>query len=282
MKNRLKLFFGLLIIFAIFIWAGAFSTASVADTNLHIYFLNVGQGDSEYIKTPSGNDILIDGGPDDTVLSELGKVMNLGDRKIDLVILTHPHADHLTGLISVINRYEIGEIWETGVEYSSGTYDTWKNSIKEKGIKSELVDENYQKIFDGVKIKVLYPLSNLKNQTIDNLNNSSIISELDYNQFSALFLGDAEISAQAQILKKIKPMTVMKIAHHGSQNALNKDLMQIVRPSLVIIQVGSKNTYGHPSSNVILYLKSLAAQIYRTDEDGTIEIISNGETYWKR
>ena len=207
--------------------------------------------------------------------------MDFGDRKIDLVILTHPHADHLTGLISVLNRFEIGGVWETGVEYSSGAYDTWKNLIKEKGIKNEFVDINYQKTFDNVKIKVLSPLSNLKNKRIDNLNNSSVILELDYNQFSALFLGDAEISAQAEILKSISLTNIIKIGHHGSKNALNEDLLKIARPSIAVIEVGAENSYGHPASNTISFLKSLAVQIYRTDQNGTIEIISNGGTYWK-
>lgn len=280
MKNRLQLFFGFLVVAAIIIWSGAFSTASTTDTNLHIYFLNVGQGDAEYIKTPNGQDILIDGGPDSSVLGELGKVMSLGDRKIDLVILTHPHADHLTGLIDVLNRFEIGEVWETGVEYPSSVYDTWKLSIKEKGIKDSFVSANTEMQFSEVKILVLYPLSSIKNQTIDNVNNASIISELDYNKFSALFLGDAEIPSQAQILKSVKPMQVVKIAHHGSQNGINEDLMKIVRPAVAVIEVGAKNTYGHPAPATISFLKSIAAQIYRTDQNGTIDISSDGVNWW--
>lgn len=279
-KKNLQLFFGFLVIIAFFVWINAFSSATPADTNLHIYFLNVGQGDSEYIKMPNGQDVLIDGGPDSSVLGELGKVMTLGDRKIDLVVLTHPHADHLTGLIDVINRFEIGEVWETGVEYPSSTYDTWKNLVKEKGISDKFVSANTEKQFGDVKIFVLYPLSPIKNQTIDNLNNASIISELDYNKFSALFLGDAEISAQAQILKSVKPMQVVKIAHHGSQNGLNEDLMKIVRPAIAVIEVGAKNTYGHPAASTISFLKSLATQIYRTDQNGTIDVNSDGNDYW--
>lgn len=267
-------------ILAFFIWVWVFSAASPADVNLHIYFLNVGQGDSEYIKFPNGQDMLIDGGPDNSVLGELGRVMNLGDRKIDLVILTHPHADHLTGLIEVINRFEIGEVWETGVEYSSATYDDWKLKIKEKGIADKFVVAGTEKQFGEAKFFVLYPLSSFKNQTIDNLNNTSIISELDYNKFSALFLGDAEISAQAQILKSIKPMQVVKTAHHGSQNGLNEDLMKIVRPAVAVIEVGAKNTYGHPAASTISFLKSLATQIYRTDQNGTVDISSDGENWW--
>jgi len=280
MKNRLQLFFGFLIIAAIIVWSGVFSSASTTDTNLQIYFLNVGQGDSEYIKMPNGQDILIDGGPDSSVLGELGRVMNFGDRHIDLVILTHPHADHLTGLIEVVNRYEIGEVWQTGVEYPSSVYDAWKNLLQEKGIEDKFVSAGAEKQLDEVKLFVLYPLSNLKNQTIDNLNNSSIISELSYNKFSALFLGDAETQSQTQILNKVKPVTVVKISHHGSQNGLNENFFEILRPAIAVIEVGAKNTFGHPSSSTITFLRSLAAQIYRTDQNGTIKISSNGMDWW--
>lgn len=281
-RKNLQLFFGLLIIIAFFVWVNAFSTASTADNNLHIYFLNIGQGDSAYIKTPSGQDILIDGGPDDSVLAELGRVMALGDRRIDLVVLTHPHADHLTGLISVLNRFEIGEVWETGVGYSSATYDTWKNLVKEKGISQNFVDINSQKQFGAVNFLVLSPLSNLKNQNMDNLNNASIINRLEYNKFSALFLADAEISTQTQILQSVKPATVVKIGHHGSQNALNEDLMRIARPAIAVISVGLNNKFGHPSPGTISFLKSLATQIYQTSQNGTINIISDGQNWWVR
>jgi len=278
MQHRLKLFFGFLIIVAVVVWAGAFSSYRADTTkDLRVYFLNVGQGDAEYIKLPNGADILIDGGPDNSVLTELGRVMDPGDRKIDLVVLTHPHADHLTGLISVVNRFEIGEVWETGVEYSSATYDEWKKIISDKKIADRFVAAGDEKWFGVAKFFVLSPLSSLKNQTIDNLNNASIISELDYNQFSVLFLGDAE-SSQTQILSKIKHVNVIKIGHHGSTNASNEDLLKIAKPNIAVIEVG-KNNYGHPAPSVIAFLKSIAAQIYRTDQNGTVEISSDGVSW---
>jgi len=277
MRNNIKLFFGFLVVLAIIVWTGALNTSQAESIRgLKVYFLNVGQGDSEYIKTPNGSDILIDGGPDASVLTELGRVMDFGDRRIDLIVLTHPHADHLTGLIEVINRYEIGEVWETGVEYPSGIYDEWKKIISDKKIADKKVVQNDEKWFGSVKFFVLGPLSNLENKKIDNLNNASIISELDFNKFSALFLGDAENPVQTQILKSLKPMTVVKIGHHGSKNALNEDLLKILRPAIAVIEVGAKNTYGHPAPSTISFLESLAVKIYRTDQNGTVEIDSDG------
>lgn len=278
-NNRLQLFFGALFISAIIVWVAFFtSVRGDADNNLKIYFLNVGQGDAEYIKMPSGEDILIDGGPDDKVLNELGKVMDFGDRKIDLVILTHPHADHLTGLVDVINRYEIGEVWDSGVEYPSATYDRFKNDVKTKNIPEKFVVAGDEKNYENgnIKFQVLYPLSSEKNKTIDNLNNATVVTSLENNKFSALFMGDLEKSVP---LKLNKNYTVLKVAHHGSENGLSEDLLKVIRPAIAVIEVGQNNKFGHPTKTVIDLLKNYAVQIYRTDQNGTVVISSDGVNY---
>ena len=280
MLNRTKLFFGILIITAVVVLVAV--SRGTADTkNLdRVYFLNVGQGDSEYIKLRDGQDILIDGGPDQKVLEELGRVMDFNDRRIDLVVLTHPHADHLTGLIEVANRFEIGQVWESGVVYPSSVYIKWQDLLKEKNIPSDYVAFGTEKSFNNnmAKFKVIYPLSNEKNLTIDNLNDSSVITELDDGKFSALFLGDAEVTTQAKFLDKLKKITVLKVGHHGSKNGTLEDLLKITRPDIAVIEVG-KNSYGHPAASVLSLLKQYAVQIYRTDQNGTVEISTDGSTY---
>ena len=277
-KGRLKLFFGALTLVSIFLLVFFFSKPQ-ASGNLKVYFLNVGQGDAEYIKTPGGKDILIDGGPDTSVLNELGKVMDFGDREINLVILTHPHADHLTGLLEVLKRYKIDEVWETGVEYPSATYESWKKEISTQNIPDKFVKAGDEKEFNEVKILVLYPLSPISNQTIDNLNNASIVNRLDYKKFSVLFSGDAEKDVQTKLLDKNIFATVLKVAHHGSANGLTEDFLKVVRPAVAVIEVGQKNTYGHPAPSTISLLKKYAVRVYRTDQNGTIEISSDGEGY---
>jgi competence protein ComEC len=282
MTERVKLFLGTLLVIAVGIGIAVFSK-STADTSgqLKVYFLDVGQGDSEYIKTPAGADILIDGGPDNKVLSELGKVMSFGDNRIDLVVLTHPHADHITGLVDVISRYQIGEIWESGAAYPSTIYDAWKSQIKNKNITDEFPIAGREKDFDSgqIKFKVLYPLSSEKNKTIDNLNNASVVMELDFNKFSTLFTGDLEVTAQPQIYQKLHTVTVLKVDHHGSSTGTNDNWLKILRPAIAVISVGAKNTYGHPAASTIALLKAYAAQIYRTDQNGTLEISSDGISY---
>lgn len=279
-KYRLQLFFSFLIIVTTVIWAGYFNENS-ADQNkdLKVYFLDVGQGDSEYIKIPGGYDILIDGGPDNKVLNELGKVMEINDHEINLIVLTHPHADHITGLIDILDRYKVDEIWESGVDYPSAIYDAFKSKIKEKNISDIDVIAEEQKNINNVQFKVIYPLSSLQNKTINNINNSSVITKLNYNKFNALFLGDAEKDTQKQILNKLSTTTVVKVAHHGSINGLFEDLYKITRPAIAIISVGVKNTYGHPAPSTIKLLQQYAIRIYRTDQNSTIEIDSDGVNY---
>jgi competence protein ComEC len=282
MAEKTKLFLGTLLVIAVGVAIAVFSK-STADTSkqLKVYFLDVGQGDSEYIKTPDGADILIDGGPDDRVLSDLGKVMSFGDREINLVVLTHPHADHVTGLVDVLQRYKVDEIWESGAEYPSTIYDAWKTQIKNQNITDKFPIAGQEQDFDGsqIKFKVLYPLSSEKNKTIDNVNNASVVTELDFNKFSALFTGDLEITAQPQIYNELHAVTVLKVDHHGSNTGTNDKWLEILRPAVAVIEVGAKNTYGHPAPSTISLLKSYAVQIYRTDQNGTVEIDSDGTSY---
>ena len=256
---------------------------AATDNNLKVYFLDVGQGDASYIKTPTGEDILIDGGPDSSILNELGKVMPFSDREINLVILSHPHTDHLTGLLDVLTRYKIDEVWETGVEYPSATYDSWRAAVKSKQIPDTIVKAGDEKSFGDTKIKILSPLSPIENKTLDNLNNASIVSRLDYNKFSVLYTGDAEKEVQTKLLANPETelfATVLKVAHHGSSNGLAQDFLNAVRPAIAVISVGYDNKFSHPHTQTLNLLKGGAVRIYRTDQNGTIEISSNGENYW--
>lgn len=259
-----------------------YARPQAASNNLRVNFLDVGQGDASYIKTPTSEDILIDGGPDNSVLNELDKVMSFGDREIDLVILTHPHADHVAGLFEVLKRYKIDEVWETGVEYPSATYDEWKKLISQKQIPDQKVKAGDEKEFGQAKITVLYPLSSSEGKTIDNINNASVVNRLEYGNFSVLFLGDAEVEVQRKIAPDMKLATVLKTGHHGSRNGTTEEMLAIVRPAIAIISAGAKNTYGHPHAETLNLLKSYAIRIFRTDQNGTIEVSSDGDGYWTR
>lgn len=277
---------GFLFIAAILVWSAV--AQSPKDQNLHLYFLNVGQGDSAYILTPSGQDILIDGGPDGVVLSELSKVMPFYDRQIDFVILSHPHADHLVGLIEVLKNYEVGEIIATDAIHTSPEYFEWLKIIKEKKVAYKLSFEQKELNVGQVNIDFLYPDRSLKDAKIDNLNNTSLVVRLSYGSFSTLFPGDAEEEEQTKLIthnsiRQLADKTaILKVPHHGSKDGLSPAFLAAVSPEVAVISVGRDNKYGHPAEITLQKLEKANVKIYRTDQDGRIEIASDGKKWWRK
>lgn len=252
------------------------------DRKLHIYFFDVGQGDSELIQKGDWQ-ILIDGGPDNLITTRLSEVMPIEDRKIEEIIITHPHADHIAGLNEVLNRYEVGKIVLTNVDYESNTYKNLLKIIEEKNISTyepKINDREY--VFDQGKITYLWPGENLKNYQ-NNLNNTSIVFRFDYGNFSSLFTGDAEKETWKNIFSKnyllLKNISVIKIPHHGSKTGLNFEQIVEIKPTVAVISVDKNNKYKLPDSEVIDSLVSTGTKVYRTDEDKTIEISTNGKDF---
>jgi len=297
MTKITKIFFSLLITLAVFIWVAVVRSPSSIGCN--IYFFNVGQGDSALIE--KGNfQLLVDGGPDDKILSEIGKVMPLTDRKIEVVILTHPHADHLVGINQIIDRYEVGKIYSTGVIHTSNAYLEFLDKVKNKNISLEVPDVG-QKInpFDNSELKFLWPGKNYieKSAEDNNLNNTSLVSRFCYFDHCVLLPGDLEADGQEAMFSyysskqsevpaeksenessetlasnnNIFQSEILKVAHHGSTNGTNQKLLDIVKPKYAIISAGVDNKFGHPHSGTLDLLQKANIRYYRTDRDGTIE-----------
>ncbi len=285
MKNKTNfssfIFAGLLIV-VVLIWGQFFY--SRPSQNLNLYFLDVGQGDAIYIRTPTGEDALIDGGPDDSILQKLGEVMPPTDHEINLIILSHPHADHLKGLLEVLSRYKIDEILQTDVSYDSETFLTWQKIIAEKQIPNHLARAGVERNLGEVKILILYPNESFVGQKIDNLNNVSVVSKISYKNFSALLPGDLEKEGQTKLLQKDSNMSaqVFKIPHHGSDTAAYQLLIEAVSPKLAIISVGKDNKYGLPGQIIFEILKKLNTQVLQTSQNGTIKVESDGEKFWTK
>jgi len=280
-------FLGILIILLIAVWSAVFQKT---DSNLHLYFLNVGQGDSIYVRLGHNYDLLIDGGPDKSVLSELGEIMPFYDRKINLIILTHPHADHIRGLIEVLKRYQVNEVWLTDAVHNSPEYLEFLKTIKEKQIFTKIVKNGDKKILSPEKnkeqaiIKIFWPMQSYRNQDVDNLNNTSIVLRLIYGDFSALLTGDAETEAQIKILlnhkKEDLKSDILKVPHQGSRDAYYEKFVEAVSPKAVVISVGRNNKFGHPHQEVINSYQQKGIDIFRTDQNGRVEIISDSQKYW--
>jgi competence protein ComEC len=236
-----------------------------------VKFLDVGQGDAALITTPSNQRILIDGGPNDAVMARLDKTIPFYERRLDAVILTHPHSDHLNGLIKVLKTYEVKKIYMTGVLHTTPEYIEFLDEIKAKNLKAENVTAGKElELSDGIKLNFLYPYKNLVGQKVENLNNSSIVTRLVWNKSSFIFMGDLEAEAQTDLLKQNANVQseVIKIAHHGSKDSANKTFLEKVNPRIAVISVGKDNKFGHPSEQALDLLKSV--KVFRTDQDGNI------------
>lgn len=281
MKRWTKLILGVLLLGAIFVWAeiAQSPSADIADGNVHIFYLNVGQGDAELIQK-SDQQILIDGGPDDSVLSEIGKVMPASDRKIETVILSHPHADHISGLNLILDRYEIGQIYYSGVLYESSVYKEFLSKAKAKNIPIIIPKigqtENY---FTNGVLTFLWPGEKYENLAIKNLNNSSEVVKFCYFSHCALFTGDIETDEQVTMISYYVATSgsfqseVLKLPHHGSVNGTNQALLDLVKPKYAVIEVGANNNYGHPHAAVLDLLNKNNITYYRTDRDGAIQFL---------
>ncbi len=269
---------------------------SQSDNKLHIYFCDVGQGDAIYIRFPNNQDMLIDGGPNNKVLSCLSDHMPFYDREIDLVMLTHPQADHLNGLIYVIERYKVSYFVTSPVGNSTEGYSKLTELLKNKNIEVKNLYTGSEVNFGSVVFKSIWPekswvLANLISNNGNvlgvtskdpNLNDFSEMGILSYGSFDLLFTGDGDQRIQDDILKiynNQKDIEVMKVPHHGSKTGLLEEFLQAFKPEMAIISVGKNNRFGHPSDEIIQKLSKYVKTIKRTDVDGTIEVVSDGTTY---
>ena len=270
---------GTLVLIAVFLFVGGHS---LADGKLHVYFLDVGQGDAIFIQTPSGRQILIDGGPDNTVLQRLGEVMPFYDRSIDLVVLTHPDADHLAGLNEVLERYEVVEIMETGMACATSLCLEWEENKERQGGKIQTAFFGQEvETGDGARFLVLHPFEEVKDKKFSSTNNSGVVLKLIFGQQSILLTGDIEKQTESKLVAAGVDIDsdFLKVAHHGSKTSTTEDFLQAVSPLGAFIEVGAHNRYGHPTEEVLSRLESFGIKYYRTDTDGTIELVLDGENY---
>ena len=261
--------------------------ATMPDDNLHISFLDVGQGDAILIQ--KGNQqVLVDGGPSPQAISlELGKKLPFWDRTIDLVVLTHPSADHVTGLVEVLQRYKVKEVLYPDLDFKSDIYDEWLRLLKEKNIKCTIAQAGQQiDLGEGVIIEVLNPPEILLTDTSSDIDNNGMVLRLSIGEVSFLLTADIRQEAEFELINRRADLysTVLKVAHHGSDTSTCQEFLAVVNPQLAVISVGADNPFGHPRDEVLDRLEeNLGSEnIYRTDEHGTIEFITDGKRLWVR
>jgi competence protein ComEC len=241
-----------------------------------VVFFNVGQGDSAFIETRNGFQALIDGGPDSSVLDKLGQEMTFYDKTIDLVILTHPDSDHLTGLLDVLKRYEIKNILWTGVVEKTGEFDEWKELLKEEGANIIIAKAGEKIVFQEnplIYFLILYPFDNLEGQEVEEANDTSIVGQLVFEDKPFIFTGDVSSKIEKQLIERYGSQLdsdILKIAHHGSKYSSSPEFIETVSPETAIISVG-ENNWGHPTPETLQRLQNFGINVLITKEKGDIK-----------
>ncbi len=275
-RNHLILFLIFLAVFDFIVWKSIILNKPNSDTE--IYFLDVGQGDSELVILPGGIKVLIDAGPNSKVVNELESVLRPTDRYIDLLILSHSETDHFNGFIDVLKRYQIGAFIYNG---RAGTAQSWKELAK-------IVEENKIPVFvlaQGDKIKnqddffeILLPNADFLRSK--ELNDTSLAIKFVNNdrqaQINILFTGDIGEKNEKYLINNFDiKANILKVGHHGSKYSSSDYFLKAVNPKISVIEVG-KNSYGHPTKEVLDRLAAVGSQIFRTDQNGAVKLTISG------
>ena len=267
---------------ALLVVLASVAALQMPDGRLHVHFLDVGQGDAIFIECPNGQQILVDGGPSPSVLlSHLGRRMPFWDHSLDLVILTHPEVDHVGGLVDVLERYDVGLVMDSGQECSNATCQAWRSLIEEMEIPYRTVEAGQQlKVGEKLWLKVLHPPAHLMTSTASDINNNSAVLRLRYGRFSLLLAGDVQEEAEQLLLLSGQPLDslVLKVPHHGGETSLSVPFLEAVSPEWAVIPVGADNRFGHPDEVTLEKLEDIPT--YRTDQDGSIELVTDGANCW--
>ena len=263
----------------------SYTAATLPDDNLRVSFLDVGEGDAILVQKGS-QQVLIDGGPSPQAISlELGDKMPFWDRTIDLLVLTHPHHDHLAGLVEVLRRYRVGRVLYPALDCESPVYDEFLKLIEENGIERTMARAGQQiELGGGVIMRVLNPQATLLADTQSDVDNNGVVMRLSTGDASFLFAADIMREAEWELIRKRADLasTILKVAHHGSDTSTTPEFLAVVNPRIAVISAGADNKFGHPSDAVVSRLEQELGEknIYRTDKHGTVEFITDGERLW--
>ena len=278
-KKSYSLLVFVLILFVINIFLFNLDFKSSFGKGLTIAMLNVGQGDAIFIESPTGTQIMFDGGPARSVLGPLARVMSPFDKSIDAILITNPDADHISGFLDILKNYKVGKVFDSGTISDSKIYQNLKAEIKRQNIPEISAKKGMRlDIGGGATIDILFPDRDVSTW---GPNDGSLVARLSYRKTSLMLTGDATTKTEAIILKENSSAqlqsTILKVGHHGSRTSSSFLFVQAVDPTDAIISDGKDNKYGHPHNEILETLASFGAKIFRTDLLGTIIIKSDGE-----
>ncbi len=249
--------------------------------NLELYFLDVGQGDSQLVNLPSagapGVQVLIDGGPANSkILSELAEILPATDTYIDLIVISHPQLDHFGGLIDVLEKYGVGAFIGNGRKGETESYQVLIETLKEKQVPYIVLGEGDKIKYRDSIFLVLAP--NEQNLLSKEINDTSLILMLEQEGLRTLYTGDIGFSVEKQLVQKYDLQSqILKVPHHGSKFSSSREFLEKVKPQLAVIGVG-KNSYGHPTKEALQRLGEGGGRIFRTDNNGTVKVAVNNDS----
>ncbi|OXS68428.1 competence protein [Lysinibacillus sp. KCTC 33748] len=271
----------IVMLLCIFLLAGcteASNTKKVSVTAGHemrVHFIDVGQGDSIFIESPNGKTMLVDGGVKGAGQKVVSYLKELGVNKLDIVVATHPDADHIGGLIPVLNSIDIGQFYDSGKVHTSQTFEEMLTLIDTKNIPYNVPKTGDRITFDDdINVKVL----NANENATDN-NDASIVLKLAYGNVSFLLTADAGVALEKEMMQDDVNATILKAGHHGSNTSSSAEFIQKVHPEVAILSYGEGNKYGHPHAEVVERLQAIGSEIYATAEAGTVIVSTDGVNY---
>ncbi|MBQ1239235.1 MAG: MBL fold metallo-hydrolase [Ruminococcus sp.] len=250
------------------------SAAPNSESKLIVHFLDVGQGDSIFIELPNGKTMLVDAGENYHGQGIIDYVQTIGYHKLDYVVATHPHEDHIGSMPYIVRNFEIGSIYMPDVTANTATFESLLKAIKAKGLRVKNGRTGVHIIKDGeLTADIIAP----DKPDESNLNNSSIVLLLTFGNVSYLLTGDAE-TKELNAIRADMHATVLKAGHHGSKTSTTQTLLKKISPSVTVISCGKNNDYGHPHAEVLKMLKSVNSSVYRTDRDQTVIVATDGSS----
>lgn len=256
-------------------------TSVAEQSQLTVSFLDVGQGDAIFIETPEGIQVLIDGGPDGSVVRALASVMSATDRHIDVVIATHPDKDHIAGLVDVMERFTVGMLVVTENHGDTDVAERYYNEMVEKDIPL-LYARAGQRLALGASttLQIFSPADNPRQWES---NASSIVAQIIYGEASFLFTGDISVATEEFLVRQYGALLasdVLKLGHHGSRTSTSPLFANTIRPRYAVVSAGSDNAYGHPHPEPIATIEAAGATVVTTAEQGHVTFVTDGSTVW--
>ncbi|MCA9356627.1 MBL fold metallo-hydrolase [Candidatus Nomurabacteria bacterium] len=284
MERWLRIRLGVLValsVVGLLVWIPAGQASSSIGENLQVRFLDVGQGDAIQIITPDGYEALIDGGPTASVLRELAIGRSFFDKSIDVLIATHPDSDHISGLVDVLERYQVDYIIETNNKSETAASSAYEQAVTNEQAKIIIAQAGQTIKLGGLTtIKIYSPNGDTSNWKS---NAASVVVQVSFGDIDFMLTGDAPSSIEDYIVSKYGTLLeseVLKLGHHGSDTSSSENFLNTVKPDFAVVSAGADNRYGHPRAEVIERAESVGAEIVSTIDKGTITFVTDGKKVW--